>query len=55
MNTSQEFLKCRLNHFSLSYATENYMICTVAPNFMKLLDNICRVFQGYLFIFTKKI
>ena len=49
---SMKFLKCRLFPFSLDYAVENFIICSANP--MKLLDNMCRVFQGYLFIIPTK-
>ena len=43
MNTSEELLKCRLFHFSLGYAAENFM---VAPNCIEAV-------RGFIFIFTK--
>ena len=51
MNTMEEYLKCRLYHFSLSFDTKSYMIYSAQLSIV--LNNMCRVFQGYLFIYKK--
>ena len=51
MNTSEEYLKCRLYPFLLGYPAKSNMICSAQLSIV--LDNICRVFQDYLFIFPK--